>query len=398
MRKFYKITPEGTRDLLFEECSELIRQQTKLNALFTRYGYRPVKTPDLEFYDVFSVDASGIAQEEMFKLTDTSGRLMVLRPDNTFPIARLVSTSFQNEKRPLRISYSQSVHSVGNSLRGKSCQNYQSGIELIGVSGKRADLEVITLALETMNSYQADYRFEIGHAQFFKALIAELPIGEDMREDIRRIIELKNYAELSEKLDALEQTQAVVALKRLPRLFGGIEILDEAAQLCNGLSCVSCLEYLREIYNDLVALGYSDRVIIDLGLVHRNEYYTGVIFGCYINGTGDSVLSGGRYDNLLEQFGAHDAAIGFAVNVSAMTLFVLKESLLCGTRVDVLVAAIGGGNADVEAVRTVRKMTSLYPDKVITSESFENKKQAQDYALECSIAEIIFVLEGAENV
>lgn len=380
--------------MLFDECSELISQEVKLNAHFSRYGYRPLKTPDLEFYDVFNVDFAGIAQEEMFKLTDTSGRIMVLRPDNTFPIARLVSTSLQHTKRPLRISYCQSVHSVGNSLRGKSCQYQQSGIELIGAGGKGADLEVLAIALETMNSYDVDYRFELGHAEFFKTLISELPIDDDMREDIRKIIELKNYAELSEKLDLLEQTQAVAALKRLPRLFGGEEILDEAARLCNGLSCVSCLEYLREVYNDLVALGYGDRVIIDLGLVHRNEYYTGIIFGCYINGAGDSVLNGGRYDNLLEQFGAHDKAVGFAVNISAMTSNVIKEKASNCKTADILVAALSD-DEEVKAVCRVRKLTGLYPEKVIIRGSFESASKAEEFAAKNGVEKVEFVREGA---
>ncbi|MBQ6569926.1 MAG: ATP phosphoribosyltransferase regulatory subunit [Clostridia bacterium] len=394
MRKFYKITPEGTRDLLFEECEELLREKRELREHFASYGYKQVNTPNLEYYDVFNVNSAGIAQEKMFKLTDGNGRIMVLRPDNTFPIARLVSTSLQHQQRPIRIAYNQSVHSVGNSLRGKSCQFEQSGIELIGADGKAADLEVITIAIETMKRFGANFRFEIGHAQVFKTLIAELPIDADTGEEIRRIIEQKNYPELSQMLEGMEQTKAVVALKKLPRLFGGVEILDRAAKLCEGLSCVSCLEYLREIYNDLSALGYGDSVIIDLGLVNRTEYYTGVIFGCYVNTVGDSVLSGGRYDNLLEQFGTHDPAIGFAVNLSAMTSFAMKNITEKQKAADILVACISGKTSEVEAVKKVRELIAANPGKVVISGWFDSKNEAEKYAEENIINETVYYGEG----
>ncbi len=92
MKKYCKITPEGTRDLLFEECLTYRNIEKLLAGVFQSRGFHEVITPGLEYYDVFSQGESSIPQEFMFKVTDNKGRLMVVRPDSTLPIARLTAT------------------------------------------------------------------------------------------------------------------------------------------------------------------------------------------------------------------------------------------------------------------------------------------------------------------
>ena len=96
MKKYNKITPEGTSDLLFEEC--LVRRYVEkmLASAFSSRGFNEVVTPGLEFYDVFDPDFSGIGQEVMYKMTDKRGRLIVMRPDSTMPLARLIATRLQS--------------------------------------------------------------------------------------------------------------------------------------------------------------------------------------------------------------------------------------------------------------------------------------------------------------
>lgn len=92
MKRYDLITPEGTRDLLFEECLARRMVENKLTTLFSRFGYSEVVTPGIEFYDLFSGSSRNFQQESMYKLTDSKGRLIVMRPDSTIPIARLAST------------------------------------------------------------------------------------------------------------------------------------------------------------------------------------------------------------------------------------------------------------------------------------------------------------------
>lgn len=273
-------------------------------------------TPSIEFYDVFGASAAYLPQETMYKLMDNKGRLMVMSPDCTIPIARLTATRLKNMAMPLRLYYSRNVYRMNNELRGKSSEIYQSGVELIGSNSLRSDLEMIALAstsLETISGGQ--YRLEICHIGYFKALMDSLETEESIKEDIRTQIEQKNYSALNDILEQFPDCPAATALKYLPRLFGGEEIFDKAYSLFSDNGAKESLDYLKSIFVNLQQLGLQDQVIIDLGLVNQAEYYTGIIFRGYFDNLGEPVLSGGRYDKLIRDFGADLPAIGFAVNV-----------------------------------------------------------------------------------
>ena len=329
MKKTMKITPEGTRDLLFEECMARREAEGKLSDLFVCRGYSEVMTPGIEFYDVFDAMPMAIPADGMYKLTDDKGRLLVMRPDNTMPIARLTATRLQNAVLPVRLYYAQDVYHLNHGLTGRNDQQFQAGVELIGAAGMRADLEMLSLAAEAIRLFadgeDTSFRIEIGHIGFFNALIAALEVEGEVRDEIRELIESKNYAALSDKLDALPADETVNAIRRLPRLFGGEEVLEKAATLCRNREAAQALEYLSRLYQSLCRLGLRDQVMIDLGMVHRNEYYTGVIFRGYVEGSGDAVVSGGRYDTLLQQFGPALPATGFGVNVDALTKVMLDK-------------------------------------------------------------------------
>lgn len=329
MKKTMKITPEGTRDLLFEECIARREAEGKLSDLFVCRGYSEVMTPGIEFYDVFDAMPMAIPSDGMYKLTDDKGRLLVMRPDNTMPIARLTATRLQNAALPVRLYYAQDVFHLNHGLTGRNDQQFQAGVELIGAAGLRADLEMLSLAAEAIRLFadgeETSFRMEIGHIGFFHALIASLQVEQEIQDDIRELIESKNYAGLSDILDTLPAGETVDAIRRLPRLFGGEEVLGEAEKLSRNPQARQALAYLSGLYGTLCRLGLGDQVMIDLGMVHRNEYYTGVIFRGYVEGSGDAVVSGGRYDTLLRQFGRALPATGFGVNVDALTKVMLDK-------------------------------------------------------------------------
>ena len=139
MLKNQLITPEGTKDYLFEEAAVREEAETLLHTLFKARGFSEVITPGLEFLDVFSVKGHSIPIEYMYKLSDYKGRLMVLRPDSTMPIARLCATRLRAEQIPLRLFYNQTVYSQNRTLSGRSDEVTQAGVELLGAAGLRAD-------------------------------------------------------------------------------------------------------------------------------------------------------------------------------------------------------------------------------------------------------------------
>ena len=395
MKNYSKITPEGTKDLLFEECLANRTVSSILGKVFSHRGFHEVLTPCIEFYEVFTEELSGIPMENMYKMSDSKGRLMVMRPDSTLPIARMVSTRLKNMQQPIRLYYNQRVYRNNLGLTGRSNEVMETGVELIGAKGKRADLEVITTAIEALSKCVPDFRIEIGHAEFFKSLAKKLPVNDEEREEIRFYIESKNYSALNTVLDKLEQTQYVNIIRKLPALFGGIDVLDEAYSLCDDKEALATLEYVREIYNDLSLYNLGDRLIIDLGLVQRNDYYSNIVFSGYVMGSGEPVLIGGRYDNLLGNFDAPSAAIGFGINVDDLARVMLKRgNVPAGNDPDILVHSEKG--YEVEAI----KYTSNLAQAHILGENsvFETEEEALAYAKTRGIKKLVIVGEEIRSI
>ena len=276
MRYYDKITPDGTRDLLFGECDQRSQVTKTLKDLFVSQGYRRVMTPALEFYDVFGKAAQYLPKESMYKLTDAKGRLMVLCPDCTAPVARLTATRLKGLPKPLRLYYNHNIYRGFPERKSKSVEINQVGIELIGGSPLRGDLEVVELAARSLDKVSGGkYRLELCHIGYFKAIMDSLDADDDTKEEIRQLIEQKNYAALSDTLGKAKDNKAARALRKLPRLFGGAEVFQEAYELFDENGARESLDYLKQIYEYLQALGLGDKVRRDLGVVSRAGGYTG---------------------------------------------------------------------------------------------------------------------------
>ena len=320
MKRYDLITPEGTRDLLFDECLARREVEKKLTKLFSGFGYSEVVTPGIEFYDVFSGSSRNFRQENLYKMTDTKGRLIVMRPDSTIPIARLVATRLKDASLPLRLFYNQSIYENNALLKGRSDENVQTGIELIGGNNsRRADYEVLCTAVEALSTFDKEnFRLELGHIGYFKELVAKLDVDDGIREDIRMLISNKNYPALNDLLDEVGDTAVTRALRQLPSLFGGAEVFDKASKLYTNPEIEKILESLKEEYERLTSLGFEGKISVDLGFVSHIAYYTGIVFRGYLSEIGQSVLKGGRYDGLIREFGKDCPAVGFGINVDAV--------------------------------------------------------------------------------
>ena len=394
MKKYDLLTPEGTRDLLFDESVARRTVEEKLRQMFETYGYSEVITPGLEFYDVFTLKTRYFAQESMYKLSDAKGRLMVLRPDSTMPIARLAATRLKDEIYPLKLFYNQNIFRINPKNSGRDDEITQSGIEIIGGDPKRADMEALNLATEVLKTCAVDdFRLEIGDSAFFKALISKVTKDGDEIEEIRSYIENKNFPELKATLKKYQESNETMALEALPGLFGGAEVFDKAEKFLKGSDTRSILSELKQVYTYLSDLGVSDKVTIDLGLVNKANYYTGIVFRGYIQGYGMSVLSGGRYDTLIGDFGFDLPATGFAVNINAAANAFLKSNTEALTNpVQILVYSdkdapeAGFIHCRALIMRGIRAENSLH----------DSLEEAKEYARRKGIAKIEIVGKNKE--
>ncbi len=319
MNRFRISTPEGTRDLLFASCRALRQTENAIRTALEGCGYSEVITPAVEYFDVFAQANPELDQENMLKIIDRSGRICVARPDNTTPIARIAATRLDDAALPVRLYYSQKVFRSVVAGHGHKGEFLQVGAELIGADGLEADKDILSAAFGALTGTGADnFRIELGHAEIYKALIEELGVDDQTAESVRRLIENKSFAALGDALAPYGDRPAAKALRAMPQLFGGMEVLDEVEALTGNVRVLGAVSYLRRLYKALDEAGYGSRIMIDLGLVHEMDYYTGVMFRGYIGGAGAAILSGGRYNALCAKFGKDMPAGGFGIDVESV--------------------------------------------------------------------------------
>lgn len=390
MKNYDLITPEGTNDILFKECIVRRNLEKSVSEIFYSRGYNEIITPALEFFDLFNLNSRHFPQEDLYKMVDRKGRLLVLRPDSTMPIARVVATRLREATLPLRLCYNQYAYNISPVMRGRSDQIDQAGIELIGSSEKTADLEVIETAVSVLDECSCgDFSLEIGDIGFFRELMNQLSVDDAMKETIRELIESKNYPSLNDVLDSIGDNNITRALKMLPRLFGTEEVFEKAAKLFSDEKTDSILGNLKKLYKELSKLGHNGHITVDLGMVNRTDYYTGVIIKGYIEGSGDPVLSGGRYDKLISEFGYDVPATGFALDIDAVAKIKTKNESIQSRKTDIIVFAEKG--FEMSAVLKARELRK--DGKVVEMAVSYDLSEVKKYADEFGIKEIVIVKE-----
>lgn len=344
MKNYSKLTPEGTRDVLFEASEAQSHIERNLRTFFYCRGFREVRTPGIEYFDVFGSAGKYYPAESMYKLSDRNGRLIVMRPDSTIPMARLVASKYKNKTMPLRLCYDQMVYRTSRTLDGISHEMRQMGVEVIGAQGPKADMEILKMACDVFYTIDMgeNYRLEIGHVGIFKALVAMLDIDVLEQDALFSAVEEKNYSALNDILERHSERKAAQVLRMLPRMFGGRETLSQARALTEGLdeTITKAIDQLDWIYAQFEAMGLDDKIIIDLGLINQADYYSSLIFRGYVGGAGQAVLSGGRYDHLLEDFDMEAAAVGFGVSVDRLAEVMLKQQPVFYSTLDLVYAEL----------------------------------------------------------
>ncbi len=311
-------TPDGVMDILPDDCYAKRQLENQLRELFWRSGYSEIETPGIEFYDVYA-SGSGLApQEGLFKFFDQQGRILCLRYDGTVPTARLAATLYRDSQLPLRFSYINSMYRYNEFGGGRQREFTQAGIELMGSQSPAADAEVIAMAIEAAKSIGiVDLQVSIGQVNFFKGLVAEWGLDEEVAQKLPRLIDAKDMVALEELADRIglpERAREVLLL--MPSLYGTYDVLDQLAGLVTNTLCLDALTNLRAVLDQLATFGLLEYVSLDLGQLQSLNYYTGIIFKGFTYGLGFPLFSGGRYDQLVNNFGRDLSATGFSIGLN----------------------------------------------------------------------------------
>lgn len=322
-------TPEGVRDLYGRECARKLAVQEQISRVFHLYGYEDIETPAFEYFDIFSKERGSVSSREMFKFFDRDNNTLVLKPDVTPAIARCVARYFMDETMPVRLCYRERTYTNNTSYQGRLKEVTQTGAELIGDDSQAADGEMIAMVIDSLKAAGlSQFQVEIGQMEFFKGLVEEAGMDRETEDTLRELIENKNYfgveALVSERKIPIELKRLFL---KLPELFGSLDEMKKIKDMVRNPRSLKAIERLEEVQAILEAYGMEEYVSYDLGMLSKYQYYTGIIFKAYTYGTGEYIVTGGRYDKLLIQFGKDTPAIGFAIVVDRLMMALSRQNL-----------------------------------------------------------------------
>ena len=313
--------PAGMRYYIGAEARLRRKVEDVAMSVFEGWNYEEVITPSVDYYDLFE---QGMGQREAqrgFRFTDNDGRLLALRPDVTSSVARMAATLLSDRPRPLRFCYAAPVFRQQTQSHAEwRRENTQLGCELIGVEGKPADLEVLRLAAEILSRLElrSKYCITINNVEIFNGVAAHLNLEPRAREELRTLIDTRQGAELQQFLQDCGAGEARAFL-RPTQLTGKGDAIQAARSVITNARSVGALDALEELWTAIESHGLEDSFEIDLGDVSSLDYYTGLSLKVFVHGAGASVGRGGRYDGLTGSFGRAEPAVGFVLNLDALT-------------------------------------------------------------------------------
>lgn len=312
--------PIGVKDYLPHAVAKLRHIEHEVLTCMRGWGYEQILTPTIEYYDTVGV-ASATSDQKLFKLLNQRGTTIVLRSDVTAPIARVASSLLKDRPFPLRLSYHANVFRAFEEEAGREAEFFQTGVELIGDPSPEADAEVIALAIASLKAAGVpSFKIAVGHVGFLNGLFGDtLPERAEAQERLKECLLQRDYVGYRTALGELKLEESVHReLEGLLRLRGGQEICERALELRVSDGAREAIRHLCEMWDVLGAYGVQDHVLIDLTMIGDISYYTGMTFEGYASQLGFPVCSGGRYDNLLAQFGRPAPATGFALKTTRM--------------------------------------------------------------------------------
>ncbi|MCT8140197.1 ATP phosphoribosyltransferase regulatory subunit [Anaerobacillus sp. CMMVII] len=326
--------PIGMRDTLPQlyEAKNQIRQAMRTEVKL--WGYQPIETPTLEYYETVGV-ASAILDQQLFKLLDQRGNTLVLRPDMTAPIARLAASSLKDVSTPLRLAYDTNVFRSQHDEGGRPAEFEQIGVELIGDETSSADGEVIALMIASLKKAGLNhFKIAIGHVGYVNALLVDIVGNEERANTLRRYLYEKNYVGYRQHVKSLSLSSIDKSrLLQLLNLRGDFSKLTLAKELVTNGEAKKALDELEKLWGVLDCYEITDFVKLDLNLVMHMSYYTGAVFEAYSDNLGTPIASGGRYDELLQKFNRPAPATGFGIRldllVKALGVTAEKEAITC---------------------------------------------------------------------
>ena len=344
MKPARSLIPIGTATLLPDTARRVRRLEEQLLADLACWGYQEIILPTFEYLDVLSVGLAPEVLEKCYKFADwTTGRILVLRPDITAQIARIVAMDMGGGGLPLRLSYRTTVFRYEPEHAGREREVFQVGVELIGSDDAYSDAEILILLMESLkNIGLPEFKISLGHVGFFKALLIQSGLSEEGRKQAEFAVAHKDLPRLEHIMtkEKISRKKARVILEAAGRC-GRQDVLEWGRTIAGrDMALTHPLERLAKVHELLEVAGFQEHILIDLGEFRGFDYYDGVVFDVFTASLGFELGGGGRYDHLLGKFGRNLPSTGFGLDMDRVFAALDPNgSQLNTTKIPVLVVA-----------------------------------------------------------
>ena len=313
-----------------------------MRELFETYGYTQYKVSKFEEYDLYATNKKFLISDNILTFTDTTGKLMALKPDVTLSI---VKNSKADKNAIQKVYYCENVYRTQSGSQGFK-EIMQTGLECIGDVDLYSMSEVLMLAAKSLEKISESYILDISHMGFMSGLL-DCGIEPQDQKRILKLIGMKNVPEIVSLCDELAIPERIKeAVCKMTTLYLPLEESVEAMkEYVTNRKMASAVSELEAVLNVMKLYGIDKKLYVDLSMVNDMNYYSGIIFQGFIEGIPDGVLSGGRYDNLLQKIGKNTGAIGFAVYLDKLEMLIKS-----GREYDVDTLVVYGDDVSAEAV------------------------------------------------
>ena len=331
-----------------------------LRALYERYGYTPYTMNKFEEYDLYVRNKDFLISDSVITFTDTNGRLLALKPDVTLSIVKNTRDTVGVQK----VYYNENVYRVSESTHAFR-EIMQAGLECIGEVDDYCLYEVLLLAAQSLAAVSDNWVLDISHIGVLSSLLA--PLGDEASARLLACIGEKNRHELAAACERYGVDAATAeALSALVSTYGAPSTVLPALRERLGDNEALCqLETLVAAFDEQTA----SHLRIDFSVIENTTYYNGLVFKGFIDGVPDSVLSGGRYDNLMKKLGRRSGAVGFAVYLDLLERLGADENPYDADAVLVY------DTASVTAVKAAMEMLTADGKRVLATTAVPEKRR-----------------------
>lgn len=293
-----------------------------LRSLYSKYGYKQYKMRKFEEYDLYVRNKDFLISDSVITFTDTNGKLMALKPDVTLSI---VKNTKDSEGSVQKVYYDENVYRVSKGTHSYK-EIKQAGLECIGDIDPYCVCEVLSLAVKSLMTISENCVVDVSDLAILFAVYDYIGLSYEARKKMTSLISDKNThemkrlcADMSVSADNTALLEELISYNGtpdevLPKLKIMADKTGAQAEFAEFESVVSSLD--KEL---------QSKLRIDFSVVSDINYYNGIVFKGFIDKIPDSVLSGGRYDSLMQSMSRKSKAIGFAVYVDMLERFNVRE-------------------------------------------------------------------------